>query len=985
MAENSVQFGDFLLNRRARELRRRGEVVPLQRIPFDLLCLLIERCGELVTREEILERVWGKGVFVDVENSINTAVRKLRRALSDNPEAPRFVATVPAQGYRFVAQVRAATPRGDQQSRPRPPRAMVGRGDELAVLLSALDDAASGRGRMCLISGEPGVGKTRMAEEAACAADSRGMALLVGHCSEHEEAVAYLPFVEILENFIDRATDADTIREALGEQASELARLLPKLRTLLPELPPPLDLPPAQARRHLFNCFLDFAAWISGHQPALMILEDLHWADDSTLSLLDHLARRLSDFPLTVIATYRDADLDAAAGLAETLENLIRGRLATRITLKTLPRDEVSAMLTSLSGKPAPSGIVSEIFAETEGNPFFVEELFRHLEEESRLYDSSGQFRSELAIGELDAPYSVRLVVGRRVDRLSQPTRTMLASAATMGRVFDFELLRAVCGSGPDSLLDCIEEAERSGLIVTADGNFHLRFRFSHELIRQAVLSSLSAPRRRQLHLQIAGAIERACRAASDSAGADSVDNHVADLAYHYSRGGNPAKAAEYCLRAVRQLAYVGSNAEALAQFESGLELLQQLADDDLRAKLELDLRIAITGVLGDSKGFASLEAERSMVRAMELGQRPGVYWKKAWLALYGVLFVYLTRPDVPKACEIAAKLIALAERQDSIDHVADANIYLAYARMYSGDFQEADRLLERGWSLLESSVNPVDAPTPQRVGQVLQSRALLWQEGTPQNNRGVSALNLWFLGYPDRARERIGVASEIARSGIKSMLADAHGLAAYLYDLLREPDRMKASAQVRLTLAAESGYTAGRALSEFYLGYAGALAGDLEAGLARMKQHLSRLRVSGFEAGASYYLALIAVVLGRMARFDEALQAIDESFPIIERTGQRNYEAEAHRVRGDLLLAQDKSNAADAEQSFRTAIAISRKQRAKSWELRATTSLARLLRKTRRREEARATLADIYAWFTEGFDTADLVDAKALLDNLSA
>jgi tetratricopeptide (TPR) repeat protein len=811
------------------------------------------------------------------------------------------------------------------------------------------------------------------------------MALLIGHCSEHEEAVAYLPFVEILENFIDRASNADTVRAALGEQASELARLLPKLRMLLPELPPPLDLPPAQARRHLFNCFLDFIAWIAAHQPSLMILEDLHSADDSTLSLLDHLTRRLSELPLMVIGTYRDAELNVAASLAETLESLIRGRLANRIALKGLPRDEVGTMLTSMSGKPAPAAIVAEFLAETEGNPFFVEELFRHLEEENRLYESSGQFRAELKFGELDAPYSVRLVVGRRVDRLSPPTRRMLASAATMGRVFNFEMLRAACGGGPDSLLDCIEEAERSGLIVSVEENYHLRFRFSHELIRQAVIGSLSAPRRRRLHLKIADAIERTCRAESGSADADLIDNHVAELAHHYSRGGNPGKAAEYCLRAVRQLAYVGSNAEALAQFESGLKLLQQLSDDDLRAKLELDFRIAMTDVLGDSKGYASPEAERSMVRAMELGQRQGVYWKKTWLALYGVLFVYLTRPDVPKACEIAEKLIVLAEQQDSIDHVADANIYLAYARMYSGDFQDADRLLERGWSLLESSVNPVDAPTPQRVGRLLQSRELLWQEGTPQNNRGVSALNLWFLGCPDRARERISVATDIALSGIKTMLADVHGFAAYLYDLLREPDRMRASAQARLTLATESGYTSGLALSEIYLGYAGALAGDLEGGLARMKHHLSRLRASGFEAGASYSLALIAVVLGRMARFDEALRAIDESFPIIERTGQRNYEAEVHRLRGELLLAQDKSNSARAEQSFRTAIDISLKQRAKSWELRATTTLARLLRDRGRREEARAMLAEIYGWFTEGFDTADLKDARSLLAELSA
>src|SRR6266404_1438415 len=360
MPEDLFHFEDFVLNRGAYELRRGGVVVPLQRIPLELLCLLVERRGELVTREEILERVWGKGVFVDSETSINTAVRKLRRALRDDPETPRFVATVPARGYRFVAEISGPKTNSAEQSRARALGVMVGRERELASLLGGLDDAAAGRGRMFLISGEPGVGKTRLADEVAIVADAKLMALLVGHCSEHDEAVAYLPFVEILENFIKRASKLDSLR-ALGDQGAELARLIPKLRNIIPELPPPLDLPPAQARRHLFNCFCDFIARIASQQPTLMILDDLHWADDSTLSLLHHLTQRLHDLPLMVIGTYRDAELNITRELAKTLEDLLRARLATRVRLKGLPRDEVAAMLNSLSGKLPPSAVVGEI------------------------------------------------------------------------------------------------------------------------------------------------------------------------------------------------------------------------------------------------------------------------------------------------------------------------------------------------------------------------------------------------------------------------------------------------------------------------------------------------------------------------------------------------------------------------------------------------------------------------------------------------
>jgi predicted ATPase/DNA-binding winged helix-turn-helix (wHTH) protein len=987
MSEDLFQFEDFVLNRGAYELRRGGVVVPLQRIPLELLSLLVERRGQLVTREEIIERVWGKGVFVDSETSINTAVRKVRRALCDNPEAPRFVATVPARGYRFVAEIRGPKISRAEQFRARPPGAMVGRERELASILSGLDDAASRRGRLFLISGEPGVGKTRLADEVAAVADAKRMALLAGHCSEHDEAVAYLPFVEILENFVDRVSNPDSLRTALGDQGPELARLIPKLKNILPELPPPLDLPPAQARRHLFNCFFDFAARIASEQPTLMILDDLHWADDSTLALLDHLTQRLSDLPLMVIGTYRDADLNVTRGLAKTLEDLLRGRLATRVSLKGLPRDEVAAMLKSLSGKTPPAVVVSEIYAETEGNPFFVEELFRHLEEEDRLYDSSGQFRSELKIAELDAPPSVRLVVARRLARLSDLTQKILATAAVIGRFFSFEILQASSGADADSLLECVEEAEKAGLVFSVAESPKARFEFSHELIRQAVIGGLSAARRQKLHLEVAEAIERSCAAASESTYAGSLDDHVAELAHHYARGGNPAKAAEYCLRAIRRFFDLGSYAEALAQFESGLELLQQLPDDDRRAELEFNLRIAVFAALGENKGLASHEAEQSISRAVVLSRRPGIHWEKTWRALYGSFFVQQLRPDVLEAEMISAELVARAEEHRSVGHIAESANWLAYTEMASGDFERADQTFAKAWALLESKAKPAAGLTLQHAGQTPQDWTTIDRMGTRQNNRALSGWNLWFLGYPDRALERMSIATAIAQApgAAKNILVDIHGFATYICELRRESEQMRARAKTRLVLALESGFLAGRALGEIYLGWADALAGDPEGGIARMRHHMSELKAAGSEYICDRGLVFIATALTRLKRFDDGLSTIDEAFEFVEKTGQRYYEAELHRVRGELMLAQGASNAPHVEKSFRTAIEISRRQHAKSWELRATTSLARLLAKQHKRDEARVMLAEIYGWFTEGFDTADLKDARAILDELNA
>jgi DNA-binding winged helix-turn-helix (wHTH) protein/tetratricopeptide (TPR) repeat protein len=991
MSEDLFEFGGFVLDRAGCELRRRGVVVPLQRIPLDLLCLLVERRGRLVTREEILERVWGKGVFVDTEASINTAIRKIRRALHDDPDAPRFVVTVPARGYRFIEEVGVPETNEQERYRGRPRSVMVGRERELASVMNGLEDALSGRGRLFLISGEPGVGKTRLAHEVAAGAAVKRMTLLIGHCAEQDEAVPYLPFVEMLEGFVDRFADRDRLRSALGEQAQELARVLPKLRSILPELPPPFELAPAVARRHLFNCFCDFVARIAREQPTLMILEDLHWADDSTLSLLDHLTQRLSGLPLLIVGTYRDAQQNITRGLAKALEDLIRGRQATWIGLKKLSRDEVAVMLETLSAKTPPVPMVGEFYAETDGNPFFVEELFRHLEEESRLYDSAGRLRADLRLAELEAPPRLRLVVARRLERLSAHTQKMLATAATIGRIFSFELLQAFRGTDADSLLDCVEEAESAGLIFPVPEGPRTRLEFSHELIRQALIGGLSSARREKLHLEVAKAIDRICRAASESGSAESLNDWVAELAYHYAAGGDAGRAARYCLHAVRRFRNLGSNAEAMTQFERGLELLRKLPENDRRAKLEMGLVGAILQSVGDTRGFASIEFEQLATRVMVLSRRPGISWKDRWEALYGVLWVHLTRPDVQKACEITGELVALAEANGSTEHQADAETWLACARMYSGDFERAAEGFDRAWAPLESISTSATAPTALYAGELPGARARSieefgqWEMGTQENNRALSGWNQWFLGYPDRALKRMKIATDIAHSGAKTMLADVHGFATYIHDLRREPEQMRARAEARLAISTKPGYAAGSALSQIYLGWADVLAGDLDRGLERMRRHSSELRAMGFEAGAPYQLALIATALGKVARFDEALRTIDESLSIIERTGQWHYEAEVHRIKGELLLAQDRANTAQARQSFRFAIDVARKQHAKSWELRATTSLARLLAQEGEHDRALAMLVEIYDSFTEGFDTADLKDAKALLDELTA
>ncbi len=443
----------------------------------------------------------------------------------------------------------------------------VGREVEQAELRHLLDQAIRGVGGLVMIGGEPGVGKTRLADELAAEAQGREMQVFVGHSYEIEGAAPYVAFIEILESALDRAPSPQAFRQALGEEAAEVAKLLPKLRRLCPDIPPALELPAEQERRLLFNSIREVIARTAQRRPLLLVLDDLQWADDPTLLLVEHLAERLAELPVLVVATYRDTEVDVGRPLAKTFEDLRRRQLARWITLRRLPEEVVARMIGALSGQEAPAVLVRGLFAETEGNPFFLEEVYRYLAEEDRLFDAEGRFRSSLVIGELDVPAGVRLVVGRRLQRLGEEARRVLAAAAVVGRAFSVELLEAMEEIDTDTLLDAVEDAERARLIVPArDPSGEDRFIFAHELIRQTLVADLSLTRRRRLHAHAANAMERHYAA--------SLDQHAAAISHHLLETG-PAGDRE---RIFRYLAMAGRWAMEAAAFEDALEHFERAA-----------------------------------------------------------------------------------------------------------------------------------------------------------------------------------------------------------------------------------------------------------------------------------------------------------------------------------------------------------------------------------------------------------------------
>jgi eukaryotic-like serine/threonine-protein kinase len=430
----------------------------------------------------------------------------------------------------------------------------VDRENERRTIRTAIDRALSGHGSLIMIGGGPGVGKTRLAMEMADYAWRVGFRCAVGHCYERDEPFPFLPFAELLENNLAQATSLDNFRRHLGDNAAELAQIAPSLRRVFPDIPQPLDLPPAQRRRYLFQSISETLARSSRTRSQVRILEDLHWADESSLGLLVHLANRVAQLPVVIVATYRDGYSDNNPAFVRTLEELIRMGIRP-LKLSGMSKDAVGEMLHGLSRREPPDRLVKLIFEESQGNPFFVEEVYRHLNEDGKLLDAAGEFRTDIEVDETDVPENVRLIIGRRLERLEENEKRVVITAAVIGRSFSFQLLSAICQIDVDELFTVIEKAQEMGVIIPSAEGPERPFTFAHELVRQTLLSGISTPRRQHLHAAVADAIERLS--------ADAIEARAGDIANHLLKAGSFGDVRKL----VRYLSLAGNSALKAAAF----------------------------------------------------------------------------------------------------------------------------------------------------------------------------------------------------------------------------------------------------------------------------------------------------------------------------------------------------------------------------------------------------------------------------------
>ena len=603
---------------------------------------------------------------------------------------------------------------------------LVGRAAETQQLKQHWDQAQQARGQLVLLSGEPGVGKTRLAQDLIAYAQKSGATVLRGGCYEYEATTPYLPIVEAVRAWVHEAS-AEQLRARLGTTAAEIAKFAPEIEAKLGTLSPNAPLSPSEERLRLFDNAARFLQSLAADRGLLLFIDDIHWADQGTLSLLHYVLRHLRNDRVLVLAAYREIELDRAHPLAAALVDWNRERLATRVALGRLSRADTGALLARLFGlENVSEDFSSALYRETEGNPFFVEEVVKSLIEQGQVYREEGGW-SRKEVHELAIPQSVKEAIGRRLNRLSDAAVDALRTAAALGKIFAFHELAAVSTANEDALLDALDEASaaqllRSGGSAGAIPGGGDRFAFTHDKIREVLYEELNPIRRRRLHQRIGETLEK-LRAVPASGGtmATEPDGRAQDLAYHFAQAGDLQKSLTYSRRAARNAERVFAHDEALKFLEQARESAAALNRADELAAVDEQIgdiheargmiRLAVESYeralsgattrearaaikarignayvpVGDSRGLVCLEQALS-----ELDPRTQTNALALATALVGRYYHY--RTEHRKAIEFLERARQLAEPLDDPETLCNIYSYLAGAHQHLLQYDESDR-----------------------------------------------------------------------------------------------------------------------------------------------------------------------------------------------------------------------------------------------------------------------------------------------------
>jgi class 3 adenylate cyclase/predicted ATPase len=900
---------------------------------------------------------------------LSAATQRLVQGLFDcQPLGQRTLKGVsaPLQVYRVVGASRAQS-RLEVDVNTGRLTPLVGRANELGLVLERWAAAQAGDGQVVLLSGEPGIGKSRLVQEVKERVRPQGATSLEFRCSPYSQNSAFYPVITYLHRVLHFERDEtpqaklEKLQQALARYRFPQADTLHLLAALLsvpgpPEVPP-LNLSPQKQKQRTQEALVAWLVEEAERQAVYCTWEDLHWADPSTIDLLGLLLDQVPTTRLLVLLTARPEFTPPWSGRTHL----------TPLTLARLPRTQVTELIEKVTGgKPLPAEVHQQIVRKTDGVPLFVEELTKMVLESGLVRERDGHYELTGPLPPLAIPTTLQDSLMARLDRLAT-AKDVAQLGATLGREFSYDILQAVAQQEESRLQQTLAKLVEAEVLYQRGLPPQARYIFKHALIQEAAYQSLLKSTRQQYHRQIAQVLEERFP--------DTTETQPGLLAYHYTEAGLSEQAIPYWWQTGQQAVQRSAHVEAIRHLSRGLELLKTLPNTFERGQQELTLQLTLGVALIATKGWAAPEIERVYHRARELCQQGGETVPSFWVLL-GLWVFHLLRADLRVASELGEQLLALAQ------HLQDPALLIpgCYTRTWSlfalGESLSAQAHWEQATALY----------TPAQHHSYTQLYSVDFGVGS----RICAALALWCLGYPDQAVRSIQEACTLARQLAHShSLAFALEVAAIVHQLRGERQDTQERAEAAVTLATEQGFPVELAMASIPRDWAVAEQGQSQGGIASIQQNLTVLNTTGARIWRPYFLALLAEAYGKTAHAEEGLLVLAEALATVDKTQERWYEAELYRLRGELILKQSQVQSsrsrveAEVEICFQQAIVITRRQSAKSLELRAVMSLSRLWQQQGKRQEAHALLAEIHGWFTEGFKTKDLQEAKALLESL--
>ncbi len=925
-------FGTFRLDVGERLLLQSGRPVALRAKVFDTLRVLVQNGGRLVSKDDLIKAVWPDTIVED--NNLAHNIATLRRVLGEKDGGEKYIETVPRRGYRFVAEVREPRLRTDQTTVQTPrrqssPPALVQRESELLRLRTLLEEALQGTRRIVFVTGEAGLGKTSLVQ-AFLAETGRREGVLVGQgqCLEHRgEGEPYLPVLEAVGRLCHEPGGGRLV-ELLGRHAPSWLVQMPWLvgeqefQTLRQKV-----LGTTQPR--MLREMVEAVEALTAEAPLVLVLEDLHWSDYSTLDLLCWLARRQEPARLLLLATFRPADAKRSGHpLHAAVQELKLRALCEELSLPFLTELAVGEYLESrFPTNQFPPGLASLIHRRTEGNPLFVVTLVDHWVGRGSVAERDSLWKLATGLEELAVavPEGLRQFIEQQLDRLDACGRRVLEAASVAGKEFSATVVAAGAGLTVEEV-ECILAtlAEPSQFIracgVAEGPDASARYGFVHDLYREILYERVPATRRARMHHQVGMTLEGA---------GSGLPAPASDLALHFVRGRDPVRAARYLRLAAEQAIQRNTHREAIGYLTTGLNVIRGLPEGDERDRCELALQAALGPVLIATKGWAAPDVESTLVRARQLCQHLGEP-PEVFPVTFGLAAMHEFRGNYRQSQELLEERLRLPSQSPNGGSRLESHLLLACSLFHQGIFTGAIEHAERGLEIYN----------PEHHLALLAG----FGENPAVACHAWAALSLWFLGYTDQALERATRALVLASEPFHLYsLAHAQLQAALLHQLRQEPALARHRAEAAINLATERGFPYHVATGSILRGWALVAENSHQEGFNLLRQGMAACRSVGAELDRPYHLALLADACSRLGRPEDGLFAIAEALDMVRQSRSFFYEAELHRLMGALLLQTGLRDHSTAEECFRRALDIARRQSAKSLELRAAASLESL------------------------------------------